>query len=388
MSLSHPTAHRAVASLTTLTSLIIMVGALSGPGARTAAAAPPADASAPPPDEPAASPPAPSTTAEALEQAEQAWQAGDWARVHGLLAEPLEDPASFETPQQLRNARVLYADALLQDSQLPPETAKDEAVRVLVELLQDEPDWDPPSAVYGPAFYTATELARKEVEALAAANCRVERASCVADLAATSNEATQLKLDYDELKLRYDAQEVEVIEKGVKSRGLALIPFGFGHFYNGKRNLGITFATAESVFGAVGLSLLITRNVRFQCTRPNGGFGGDSLTCKPPDGKDEFSTADVRQLEAIRGAEMAFGIAFLATLATDVIVSQILFTPESTLRTRRVPRSELEGEDAASAEEDGRPRSRGRERRSAKLRWRPTGSAGPGGARVGFHLEF
>lgn len=364
----------------------------------TVFAAPPPQPAEAPPAAPAETPPRtpPATPSAALDRAAQAWQHGDWGRVQGLLGQLLEDNAgdAFDDGTELQRARILFADALLQDPELPPETAREAATEQLVAVLEADPDWDPPEAIYAPAFYETVEAARAAREQAEAENCQVERAVCVADLANEAAENTQRKLDYDELKLRYDAQEVEVVEKGVRSRALALIPFGTGHFLNDKPRLGITFATTELAFGATALALLLARNIKYQCSRPNGGIGGDSLQCRPPNGADEFTERDIRQLENIRNAETVFGALFIGTLVTDIIVSQVLFKPESTLRKRRVPRSELEKEDAevgSSSSKDASNRGRkrrGTDDRGARLKWRPVGGATREGASLGVRLDF
>jgi len=349
----------------------------------------PATAAPPPavdPPDTAPSDEVPDTAAGALQAANRAWRSGEWSRVQGLLADYVERDDAFENPADLQEARVLMADALLQDPELPPETAREEAVGLLSLVVESNPEWEPPTAIYSPALYEAVGEARARREAVQADNCKVERAVCVADLSEKKSDNTQLKLDYDELKLRYDAQEVEVVDKAVRSRALALIPFGTGHFLNNNPRLGITFVTAELAFGATALGLLLTRNIKYGCDRPNGGIGGDTLVCRPPNGKNRFTEADKRELANVRTAETTFGWLFLGSVLADIVVAQVLFEPELTLRRRRIPRSELEKEEAGEDVDGANPRRR--DRRGARLKWRPTGGATRDGASFGVRLDF
>ncbi|MEZ4429951.1 MAG: hypothetical protein R3A51_19915, partial [Nannocystaceae bacterium] len=181
-------------------------------------------------------------------------------------------------------------------------------------------------------------------------------------------------------KKLFEDQEVEVQAVVARTRAVALVPFGVGHFYNGNKALGGTFLAAELAIGAVGLGLLIPRVV--YCKPPESDDSSSDLDC-PTDVQSQ--SAWVRQ----RNAEQFFGFAFLGAIVIDIVVSQILFKPTRTVTTRRVPRKVLDAERQQGEDErGGKPPARSRNKPRATLRARPTPAFIRGGAGMGFTLRF
>lgn len=324
----------------------------------------------------------PQTEADKVGAAIGAWRSGDWARVRTLL-EPLLQEGQKLTDPLLEEAALRYlADATLQDPDLA-SISTELATAYINRLLASSSDWRPPADTHGKQFYDLYNSLREQRDRSQQMQCMSERAACSAELDELKVKHTRLVGDHNTLLRAYDNQEVEVREKIARNRAIALIPFGVGHFYNGRRGLGAAFLAAEAVFGATGLGLLIYR--LGQCDR-TAGFKAKSLVCQ----------GDREEILARRNAEQTMGLLFVGTLALDVVLAQILFRPYVTVSKGRVRRSELDaGGDEAGAgrrPRGGKPAGAGapssRLRRRDILRAAPAPAFIPGGAGLGVYVRF
>ncbi len=346
-------------------------------------------ASARPPAPRTTSAPEPTSENDKVEAAKRAWSAGDWTRVRTLL-EPLVQGDRNLAEALLNETALRYlADATLQDEATLDAPIRTELATGYIErLLASSPDWRPPMEIHGRQFYLLYNELREKRDRAQARECIGEKAACMADLGETNARVAKLQADYAQLKKAFGEQEVEVREKVARNRAVALIPFGVGHFYNGRRSLGATFLAGELVFGGVGLGLLIARN--FTCSRQDG-FRPGSLSCQ--------GEGDGDPVVHRRWAEQAMGYAFIGSVILDVVLAQVTFRPFLTVKTTRVRRRDLDAApdaDASTPQRGGRqgtptgdppaPRSRRQTRDTLQLRPAPTFV--PGGGGLGVSLRF
>ena len=188
---------------------------------------------------------------------------------------------------------------------------------------------------------------------------------------------SQLSTAHTRLQGEFEQQNVEVRDFGVRTRALALLPFGLGHFYNNKPKLGATFLATELAFGATALGLLLTRVVKYDCSR-TAGFSPGSLVCDVP-----FTDQNRREVLLVRKSEEVFGWLFLGTVVTDIVLSQILFEPYGEIRRKTVPRSTLDVPGARDEDEDTDP-----DDTDPVARWRAGPSMLRRGLGMGFTLDF
>ncbi len=290
-----------------------------------------APAAARPPNARSGPPPEPTTEKEKIEAAIKAWSGGDWTRVRALLEPLVQGDRDLAEPVHHETALRYLADATLQDQTLDENIRRELATAYVERLLAGSPDWRPPVETHSREFYGLYNSLREQRDRAKAQKCMGERDSCQADLQESQAKHARLLTEHAALKKAFGEQEVEVREKVARNRAVALIPFGVGQFYNGRKALGITFLTSEIVFGGVGLGLLIART--FNCSRQDG-FKPGSLSCN--------GTGDGTAVENQRNAEQTMGLFFLGTVALDVLIAQITFRPYLTVKSTRVRRSDLE----------------------------------------------
>lgn len=346
------------------------------------AVAAPAHARPPAPAKPAQA--EPQTEADSVSAAIGAWRSGDWARARALLEPLLQNDRKLADPLLEEAALRYLADATLQDPDLASISV--ELATGYINRLLAAPDWRPPADTHSKQFYDLYNSLREQRDRTQQTQCMSERAACSAELDELKVKHTRLVGDHDVLLKAYNNQEVEVREKIARNRGVALVPFGVGHFYNGRKALGATFLAAEALFGGVGLGLLIYRQT--ECDR-TAGFTSGSLVCQ----------GNREAILARRNAEQAMGLFFVGTLALDIVLAQVLFRPYITVSKGRVRRSELDtGDD--ERRRGAAPRTRGardpaagrapssRLRTRDILRAAPAPALIPGGAGLGVNVRF
>ncbi|MEZ4453521.1 MAG: hypothetical protein R3B09_28940 [Nannocystaceae bacterium] len=318
--------------------------------------------------------PAPQEPAAKVDAALKAWRDGKWITVRALLEPLVGEGRALDDPLLTETALRFLADATLLDEGLDPGIRNQLAAGYLARLFAADPEWRPPPDTHGQALYDLYEQMRAQNEQRKLDECLAERASCKADLEDLAVRHERLVGEHEALKKAFAEQEVEVVEKVARNRAIALVPFGVGHFYNGRKGLGAGFLAVEAATGAAGLGLLIYRNR--QCEKT--GESEPTLRCI-----DTSQDAVVRR----RNAEQVLGIAFISLLALDVLVAQLTFKAYTTLRRQPVKRKDLD-----TMPETG-PQGPGRRRRSAgrgrgTLQARPYPAMVPGGAGVGMSLRF
>ncbi len=331
------------------------------------------------------SPPAPFAHA-ALREADEAWRRGDYAEVRRWLEPIAGDPQVKLEPQDEQAMLVLLADATLSDTSLDATDRRDQARSHLDRLLDDHPSWRMPRDIYTPELYDLYVEVRVDRAGRQGQKCEAGLIVCKSEKATADDTiATEQKKRAD-LQKRYDAQEVEVREVVQRTRILAAIPGGFGHFYNGSPALGGTFLAAELIFGAAGLGLIIRRNVVDGCRRTRG-FQSGSLVCDIR-GENDAAVIEERrdQIARRRKAEEAMAWFLLGTVALDILIAQILFKPTRTKTVDRKARKEL---DAAGKTPDGAQGRRSKPRAGRpRARLRAAPSVGPHGVGLGFDVRF
>jgi hypothetical protein len=269
------------------------------------------------------------------------------------------------------------ADATLLDAALDTAVAQQLARSYVERLLDEDPAWAPPPSTHGPALYSMVDSIRQQREQARAANCEVERAACSADFKQLDVTHDELEQAHRKLQLDFDAQYVETREYVARNRAVALVPFGVGHFTNGRRGLGAAFLAAEVALGGTALSLLLTRTYAYECER-TAGFRPGSLQCSPP------PDVSPERVVAVRNAEQTLGLLFVGTLVADIVVAQILFEPYAQVSAKRVPRRELDADPSTPA-----PSRRGTRRRdAARLRISPSAGPTTRGFGLGVKLRF
>jgi hypothetical protein len=324
--------------------------------------------------EPPTSPPRAESDApddDAVERAEAAWSRGDWTEVREVLEPVASDPGRLQDPRLREKALCLLADATVNDATLDEEERRRVAGEHLERVLDNDPSWRLPPAIYSPELFELFAEVQDARSQRTSAQCEADRMACEADLADATADLEDLRRRHTGLQQRYADQEVEVRDRVARSRVFAAIPFGIGHFYNGDRWLGGAFLGGELLIGGTGLGLILYRAVADGCRREEG-FQRGSLVCAN------------RDLDAIlrrRKAEEAIGWVFIGALALDVFLAQYRFRPFKTETVERVPRREL---DADSAAGDGRRRRD----RTPRATVRPTAGGSRHGVSLGLSVRF
>lgn len=331
--------------------------------------------------------------ADAVKKAEAAWRRGAYAEARRTLEPLAENLAEISDAQDREKILLVLADSALNDPTLETEQRRTMARKQLERQMDADADWKLPKDVYTPDLYDLFIDVRIERAGRASGECEARQISCATDLAGAKADLDTNKKQYQELSRKYGEQEVEVREQVARTRILAAIPFGFGHFYNagvGSRKrrggakpskgdridlaLGATFLAVEAAVGITGLALLIHRTVVDGCTRTKG-FQSGSLVCdlRGEDDPEEILAAR-DPIIARRKAEEVMAWTFLGLVVTDIIVAQVLFEEVETRSVKRVRRRDLDTSAAPGpvpARKPAKPR--------AKVRAAPTfGRSGVG----------
>lgn len=356
-----------------------VVLATSSASARALAAEPTEATPDPPVAAPAPVEP-PGTDAEAVDRAEEAWSRGGWAEVREVLEPVANHPNRLQDAALRERALCLLADATVSDTDLDKEEREEVAGSYLERLLEADPGWRLMSGLYSPELFALFVQVQDRFNKKSGAQCEADRVACRADLAYAQKDLEELRVRYADLEQRYNDQEVEVRDRVARTRALALIPAGVGHFYNGDRGLGAAFLTTEVGVGAAGLGLILYRTIADGCRRERG-FQRGSLLC----GSNRVIDRIVRR----RKAEEAVGWVFIGSILVDIAIAQVRFRPIRTESVRRVPRKELEGDGSAG---DNRRRRRDSSTpprsRKPRAKVRPTGSGGRNGFSLGVSVRF
>src|SRR5690606_31254117 len=216
--------------------------------------------------------------AEAVDVAEAAWGRGGWTEVREVLEPLAADPGRLQDSRVREKALALLADATVNDPVLEEEERREQAAEYLERLLDADPGWRLPPAIYSPELFQLFAEVQDERSQRTSAQCEADRMACEADLADTAADLEDLRRQHAALQQRYEDQEVEVRDRVARSRVFAAIPAGIGHFYNGDPALGGVFLGVEVALGATGLGLILFRTINDGCDRTDG-FQRGSLEC-------------------------------------------------------------------------------------------------------------
>jgi hypothetical protein len=338
--------------------------------------------------------------ADTLKKAEAAWRRGAYAEARRTL-EPLAGELDAITDAQDREKiLLLLADSALNDPTLETEQRRTTARKQLQRQMDADAGWKLAKDIYTPDLYDLYTELRIERAGAAGSECEARQISCATDLAGAKSDLDTSKKKFLDLSRKYGEQEVEVREQVARTRILAAIPFGFGHFYNagvGSRKrrggakpskgdridlaLGATFLAVEAAVGITGLALLIHRTVVDGCQRTKG-FQSGSLVCDLR-GEDDPEVINAARDPIIkrRKAEEAMAWTLLGLVVTDIVVAQVLFESIETRNVKRVRRRDLDRNVApgpAPARKPAKPR--------AKVRAAPT--FGRSGVGLTIHVRF
>ncbi|MCA9711737.1 MAG: hypothetical protein KDK70_38230 [Myxococcales bacterium] len=317
---------------------------------------------------------APDDDEEAVEQAEAAWSRGDWAGVRAVLEPVAEDSGRLGDPRLREKGLCLLADAIVNDAELDEQERRGMAATYLQLLLDADPDWRLPPAIYSPDLFELFVEVQDQRSQQTSKQCQTDLNACQADMAEKSAELEELRSRHVSLQQRYADQDVEVRRQVARSRVFAAIPFGIGHFYNGERALGGVMLGTELAVGAAGLTLILYRTIADGCRRQRG-FQRGSLIC---------SNRDIEGILRRRKAEELVGWVFLGSIALDIFLAQFRFKPFKTQTVERVPRRVLDAEGDGS---DGGPAGR-RRNRKPRAKVRPTAGGDRHGVSLGVSVRF
>jgi hypothetical protein len=264
----------------------------------------------------------------------------------------------------------MLADATLSDETLQLAIRRQLASSYLVRILEEDPEFRMPSGTYNPALTALFDELVGNRRAREAEQCFNDRNACYADFSQSEKRLQELSRRNELLRRQFAQQQVEVRDQVARNRGIALIPFGVGHLYNGNLGLGLGFLFAEAAIGATGLGLILRRTLVDDCRRTNQ-FARESLRCAT----DDPGVVDRRK------AEEVVGWFFIGSMLLDVVWAQITFKPVQTVRVRRIRRQDLD-----------KPAPLVPERRSlrkgTRARVRPVAAPVRRGAGLGLQLQF
>jgi len=347
--------------------------------------------------------PAAPSYADTLKAADQAWQRSAYSEARRTLEPLVANIDDVKDAQDREKILLIHADSAINDATLDADQRRGTARKQLERLMDADPGWKLVKDFYSPDLYELYTELRIERAGRAGSECEARRISCSADLEGAKADLGAKQKQFDALNQKYGEQEVEVREQVARTRVLAAIPLGFGHFYNagvGSRRrrggaaptkgdridlaLGATFLTLEAAVGLTGLGLLIRRTVVDGCRRTRG-FQSGSLVCDVR-GEDN---PDARRpgIIARRKAEEVMAWTFLGLVVADIIVAQVLFEEVETRSVTRVRRRDLDRSKASSTDAPAPARrSRPAGKRRAKVRAAP--AFGPTGVGVSVHVRF
>jgi hypothetical protein len=346
-------------------------------------------------DPPAAAP----DYGETLKLGAEAWGRSQFGEARRTLEPLVADIDRVKDPQDKEKILLYYADSVANDVTLDTDQRRTLARKQLERLMDADPQWKLVEDFYTPDLFKLYTELRVERAGRLGAECEARRISCASDLEGAKADLGTSKKQYGALQAKYQEQEVEVREQVARTRILAAIPFGFGHFYNagvGSRRrrggappskgdridlaLGATFLAAEAAAGLTGLALLIRRTVVDGCRRTRG-FQSGSLVCDLRGEDDPEVQAAARPgIIRRRKAEEVMAWALLGLAVTDIIVAQVLFEEVETRSVKRVRRRDLGGKPAET------PTPRAAPKRRAKVRAAP--SFGPSSVGLTIHVRF
>ncbi|MEX1362286.1 MAG: hypothetical protein AB1Z98_04125 [Nannocystaceae bacterium] len=314
----------------------------------------------------------PRDDASAVQMAQDAWSRGGWTEVRDIL-EPVADDTERLGDERLRErALCLLADATVNDPGLDEQERRQQAASYLERLLDADPSWRMPPAIYSPELFELFADVQDQRSRALGAQCEADRNACEADMAEVTDQLAQLRRDYAALDKQFQDQEVEVRRGISRSRVFAAIPGGVGHFYNGDPAIGGAFLGAEAALGITGLTLILYRTIADGCRREEG-FQRGSLVC---------ASQDIDGIVRRRKVEEAVAWVFVGSIALDILIAQLRFQPYTLESTERVPRRELDSAGSSTS-----PRRRKRKPRP-RAKVRPTGGGGPNGINLGISVRF
>ena len=328
----------------------------------------------------------PDDDGEAIAQANEFWAKGEWAKVRATLEPLADDPDRLRDAAQAERALLILADATISDSRNDFSARRKLATPYLSRLMDADSSWRMPPDIYSPELYDLFVELPEERSRTIDANCQADLMACKSDRATDAEAYRDLQNKHNALQKDYAEQEVEVRTRVPRSRFLAAIPFGIGHFYNGAvggpraktdRALGAAFLSAELALGGVGLTLILYRLIGDGCRRTSA-FRRGSLQCI---GDDERRNAVLRR----RKAEEATGWFFWGTMVLDVVLAQVRFQKFEEVSVDRVKRRELEAGEPDGGGPNGSRRTR---RKKPRAKVRPTGALIPHGGGLGVSVEF
>jgi hypothetical protein len=367
----------------TAVALAVLLAPVRAP--RAAAPAPAAPVAEPAPDEDTAAVEVPADDEAAVAQAKAFWAKGQWGQVRATLEPLADDSTRLGDPALLERAMLILADATISDRRNDFSARRKLATPYLSRLMDADSTWRMSPDIYSPELYDLFVELQEERSRKIDANCQADLMACRSDRATDAEAHRDLQERYDALLKDHAEQDVEVRTRVARSRFLAAIPFGVGHFYNGSlggprartdRALGATFLSAEVAFGGVGLGLILYRLIGDGCRRTKA-FQRGSLLCVVED--DARKPAILKR----RQAEEVLGWFFWGTMVLDVVLAQVRFRKFEEVSVNRVKRRDLESGAVDEQTPEHRPR---RPRPRAKVR--PTGALVPHGAGLGVSVNF
>jgi len=243
-----------------------------------------------------------------------------------LLSRPVPkgDPRHQERRDVRQKARAFKAAALVGQGKIQ------DADTVFLNVLREDPFYElPPGEFPSPVQDRFIEVRRQnheELERLKQAIMR-KRQLDVEELA----KIAKLKREREE-KLEAMAAEEKLVE--VRSRLVAMVPFGVGQFHNGDWGLGGFFLGSEVVMiaGAITTAAIFQHDVEDFVRECTGPIPREIVD---PSGEARDCDAGQTKLEALRVANWLFIGSAFSLIVAGIIEAQVSFTPQTIIQKKR-----------------------------------------------------
>jgi hypothetical protein len=253
-----------------------------------------------------------------LEKARAAYASRNYddadTRLRALL-----DPktGTLREPQLVADARMYWGAVMI------AKKRNDEAAALFEKLLLDRPEYEPdplsfPQEVLNFFIDTRSKI-RSKLAAEQQRRIQEELAKKKKDQEEKDRQIRRLAM------LEALAGQETVTQKN--SRLAALVPFGYGQFQNGQKELGWTFLVSESVLGIASLAIV-----------PFYVQALYDMRDAQANRRTDLAEGYLDRAKSLRTANLILFGSFILTAVTGIVQAQVGFVPErSETRKRTIP---------------------------------------------------